>query len=303
MRKIDFSNAINGQTLAIETLNHLQNGNIEAAEAIIQGFTNIAANKVVLLTGFTKDAGIITVPEGWAYYNGEIYEVTGNTSGAATTYWHIKTTYLSIDPIRFANDQYYNVHRIQKLTLGDDATGSVDTFTETNTLKQIVKSAYGISTLESDMSTAKSDINAAKTDIAGLKTDKANAAQEAWKKVGDTGNLQSPDAANFTSLDIWYRKDSLGRVTFRGRAIVTNDAAITAVNLVEIPKVSGYAPVKQIDIGYITQFRDVNQVKDMGFLTLYSVTVSSEDFRLSASRSSGDLAQRTIYVDITYWAV
>jgi hypothetical protein len=141
MKKISTSNIVENirrQPFTKASIDHIQEAFQEPIAEILKTLTGSAAGVIVLNGLVDQDSGSdYDITAGSVFYNGEVYKVdafAGTPPGGQVPVLVLETTYHADDPVRFTDNNEYNVHEIRKLKLQFGASGSgISNF---NTLKR-----------------------------------------------------------------------------------------------------------------------------------------------------------------------
>ena len=170
--------------------------------------------------------GTSSITAGYAYYNGEIYEIQANaslvTTGSQTLVWVEETTYASGDPVQYSDGNNYNQHQIKRLKLQAGASGSGLMNYNASTVKSYIDGLYE----KTDTVLLKEIINIGDWDMdtnASVVVNHPFSDKNKFRKV--TAIIQDDAGANYRMLDSYSIGLADGRMN--GGVGVITDATIT----------------------------------------------------------------------------
>lgn len=134
MKRILTSNIqenVRRQPFSKASIEHFQEAFAEVFTAILKNLTSDTINFFRLHGLVNSGAGTdYDISAGAVYYNGEVYLVDAFAGSHATQVpvLNFETTFRAGDPVKFTDNNDFNVHEIKKMviTLADTGTGSVD---------------------------------------------------------------------------------------------------------------------------------------------------------------------------------
>lgn len=133
MKKILTDNIIENtrrQPFNKASLEHIQEAFLEVFTSFLKQFTEDTAN-YFRLHGLVDSDGSSTawdISAGAVYFNGEVFQVDGfvGTDPVDVPVLTIATTYRAGDPVKFSDNNDFNVHEIRKMVITLGAPGSGD---------------------------------------------------------------------------------------------------------------------------------------------------------------------------------
>lgn len=135
MKKIDTSNIVENtrrQPFTKASYDHLQQAFQEVFTDILKGLTSDAAGVVVLhgCLDADPDADDYDISAGALLYQGEVFQIDAfvGSDAVQVPVLSIETTYHANDPVKFTDNNDFNVHEIRKMawTMGASGSGIAD---------------------------------------------------------------------------------------------------------------------------------------------------------------------------------
>jgi len=146
MKKILSANIVENvrrQPFNKASLEHIQEAFTEVFADIMKGITDSSSGLIVLHGCVDSDAGATAwnISAGAIMYNGEIYKIDAfvGTHGSQVPVLSVVTSYRAGDPVKFSDNNDYNVHAIYKLqwALGVSGSGLAD-FSQVKRLRDTI---------------------------------------------------------------------------------------------------------------------------------------------------------------------